>query len=154
MHNIKLVHLGLGALADSFKANYDQSGSTNLIGSSKSIEGETNTRERITNGLHAHSSADMMSLERIAKESLELLLNKSNLPCLVCDMTGVNEAGIVVACLRRLQRYNFASIRLEYRSFAGSRARSSHERFIEAFDTDIVTLPASKDLPEWLSNEE
>jgi Tyrosine phosphatase family len=153
MHNIKLVHLGLGALADSFKANYDQSGSTSFIGSSKPVEGETSTRERTTNGLHAHSAADMMSLERIAKESLELLLNKSNLPCLVCDMSGVNETGIVVACLRRLQRYNFASIRLEYRSFAGNRARSSHERFIEGFDTDIITLPATEELPVWLSDQ-
>lgn len=146
MHNIKLVHLGLGALADSVKAN----GSTNMIGK----EGESGTRERSTNGVQVHSAADMMSLERIAKESLELLLNKSNLPCLVCDMNGVSETGIVTACLRRLQRYNFASIRLEYRSFAGNKARSSHERFIEAFDTDMITLPAPEDLPAWLSDQE
>ena len=38
---------------------------------------------------------------------------------------------MVIGCLRRLQRRNFASICAEYRTIAGKRARAANERFIE-----------------------
>jgi hypothetical protein len=158
VHRIRLIHLGLGALADEGHRTSEAvatgtQGVTRARGASilNSARLATSHREGtfgVANDTHRkirvpqtwwelHSAtananpSDRMSLERIAKESLELMLDRSNLPCLVCDMTGVNETGIVVGCLRRMQRFNFASIRLEYRSWAGSRSRASHERFIE-----------------------
>jgi len=47
-------------------------------------------------------------------------------------------AGTVVACLRKVQRWNLASIFGEYRRYAGSRTRLMNEQFIELFDTDLV----------------
>ena len=48
----------------------------------------------------------------------------------------------------------------QYRSFAGALARSTNERFIEVgwtfalltqmFDTDLVTLPPTEFVPDWL----
>ena len=48
-----------------------------------------------------------------------------------CHSSGANEAALVIGCLRRLQRRNFASICAEYRTIAGKRARAANERFIE-----------------------
>lgn len=38
----------------------------------------------------------------------------------------------------------------QYRGFAGPLARSTNERFIEMFDTDLVTLPPVEFIPDWL----
>ena len=105
--NIELVHLGLGALAD--------------LGETGGEEGNS-ARERMHPSLSLKKSFEtytslpdsgILSLERIVKDSLEILLRQARLPCLVCDTSGVNETGVVVGCLRRMQRRSFASIRVE-----------------------------------------
>lgn len=66
VRHIRLVHLGLGALADegaSVSSNINCSGMD----------------------LYGNAASSIMSLERIVKDSLELLLDVSSLPCLVCD---------------------------------------------------------------------
>jgi tyrosine-protein phosphatase SIW14 len=59
----------------------------------------------------------------------------------------VQETGALVGCLRKLQGWNYNSIVVEYRSFAGSKSRYPIEQFIELFDTDLVVLPSN--LPQW-----
>lgn len=155
-NRIHLVHLGLGALADSTAsaANAQRKSSKHREPTSAAPndalgegDGDVHATEIDERGfIDAHLPADglmpwqainashpsrMVSLERIVKDALQVILDGSRLPCLICDMTGVNETGVVVGCLRRIQRFNYASIRREYQAFAGSRARSSHERFIE-----------------------
>ena len=44
---------------------------------------------------------------------------------------GIFETGTLLGCLRKIQGWNLSSILFEYRSFAGSLARSANERFIE-----------------------
>ncbi|KAJ2075503.1 hypothetical protein GGI16_008547, partial [Coemansia sp. S142-1] len=68
-------------------------------------------------------------------------------PLLIVCSSGVRETGTLVGCLRKLQHWNFNSIVYEYRSFAGGKGKYTHELFIELFDTDLVTLPAT--LPKW-----
>ncbi|CAN0177575.1 unnamed protein product, partial [Ectocarpus sp. 8 AP-2014] len=46
--------------------------------------------------------------------------------------------GTVVACLRKLQRWNLTSIFEEYRRFTKHKVRVQNEQFIELFDTDLV----------------
>jgi Tyrosine phosphatase family len=50
--------------------------------------------------------------------------------------------GTVVACLRKLQRWNLTSIFEEYRRFTKHKVRVQNEQFIELFDTDLVRIPA------------
>ncbi len=85
--------------------------------------------------------------ERTIKRALHEVLDVSNQPIAICDPSGMQESGVLVGCLRRLQRWNFASILVEYRSFAGSRSRAAHERFIETFPPACVRL---NNPPHWL----
>lgn len=73
---------------------------------------------------------------------------------------GIFETGTLLGCLRKIQGWNLSSILFEYRSFAGSLARSANERFIEVrihilsqhqmFDTDLITMPPTEFVPDWL----
>jgi len=56
--------------------------------------------------------------------------------------------GVIVGCLRKLQRWNLTAIFEEYRRYAGSKVRLLNEQFIELFDTDQVHIPAQH--PPWL----
>lgn len=81
--------------------------------------------------LSPHEINSFSVLESIVKDSLEILLDTRSYPALVLDTTGIFETGTLIGCLRKMQGWNFASILVEYRSFAGARARSANERFIE-----------------------
>ncbi|KAK0540078.1 hypothetical protein OC842_000652 [Tilletia horrida] len=89
--------------------------------------------------------------ERMVKDGLEIILDKKNHPVMIMDTSGIQETGVLVGCLRRMQRWDFASILVEYRSFAGTRSRTVNERFIEMFDTDLTNLPPQEDLPPFFS---
>ena len=56
--------------------------------------------------------------------------------------------GTLVGCLRKLQRWNLTAILEEYGRSAGSKVREANEQFIELFDTDLVSMSASR--PAWL----
>lgn len=111
--------------------------------------------------LHAHKPASSANAnttsslsEEVIKDSLQVLLNSALYhPILVTDTAGIHEVGVLLGCLRKLQRWNFATILLEYRNFAGNRARSTNERFIEMFDTDLITFPDKEVLPSWFSEQ-
>ena len=55
--------------------------------------------------------------------------------------TGMHLTGTAVACLRRWQQWNLASILHEYRMFADSKSRYVTEQYIELFDCDLITDP-------------
>ena len=88
--------------------------------------------------------------ERVVKESLEIILKEDYYPILVCDVSGVHLVGMLMGCLRRLQKWNLNSAVHEYRIFAGSKTRYVNEQFIELFDVDLVTIPDNP--PEWLKD--
>ncbi|TPX31858.1 hypothetical protein SmJEL517_g04919 [Synchytrium microbalum] len=90
--------------------------------------------------------------EELIKDGLELILDKANYPVLVMCTSGIHETGIFVGCLRKLQRWNFNSIVVEYRSFAGNKARYVNEQFIELFDLDLVTIPQNQ--PLWFLDQQ
>ncbi|KDE04360.1 hypothetical protein MVLG_05239 [Microbotryum lychnidis-dioicae p1A1 Lamole] len=79
--------------------------------------------------------------EELVKEGLQVLLSRENAPCLVVDPSGVHEVGILIGCLRKLQRWTLSAIFAEYASLAGSQSRDIEEQFIELFDTDLVVIP-------------
>ena len=49
--------------------------------------------------------------------------------------------GVVIACLRKLQKWSLISILEEYRRYSGSKLQQEFEQFIELFDTDLVPIP-------------
>jgi tyrosine-protein phosphatase OCA1 len=82
--------------------------------------------------------------------ALQLLLYPSHSPLLICCSSGDEYTGIIVACLRKLQRWNLASIFQEYRRFNGNQAKPMIEQFIELFDTDLIQIPSQT--PQWFDS--
>ncbi|KAM0790829.1 hypothetical protein ACM66B_004674 [Microbotryomycetes sp. NB124-2] len=87
--------------------------------------------------------------EELIKDALEFVLDKDNNPCMVIDHSGVYETGILVACLRRLERWSLNAVLAEYASIAGSKVRANNEQFIELFDTDLVNIPPQELRVDW-----
>ena len=54
-----------------------------------------------------------MDYGRLVKESLEIMLQKQNLPVLLCCSSGAAHSAVVVGCLRRMQVWSLASIFFE-----------------------------------------
>ena len=79
--------------------------------------------------------------EDAVKEGLELLLNMPG-PALVMCSSGIHETGILVGIYRKIQNWNLVSILMEFRMFAGNRARYLNELFIELFDLDLLSVKA------------
>lgn len=101
-------------------------------------------------------TSDTMNMPQwapIAEESvvraLEVLMYSPNYPILVACTHGRALTGTVIGCLRKLQRWSLTSIFEEYRRYATTRGEQRHERFIELFDTDLVTL--SENSPDFLA---
>ncbi|KAF9289508.1 hypothetical protein BGZ68_009198 [Mortierella alpina] len=90
--------------------------------------------------------------EELIKDGLEMVLDAKNYPIIVMDTSGIHEIGTFMGCLRRLQHWNFSSIIVEYRAYAGNKARYVNEQFIELFDIDWITLPET--LPSWWIEQE
>lgn len=81
------------------------------------------------------------------KCALEMLLDQSRYPLMVCCGMGRHRTGTVIGCLRKLQGWSFASLVDEYGRFAGPKGeRVSVEMRIEEFDPTIVQI---FDPPEW-----
>lgn len=95
-------------------------------------------------------SPDGAAHENLVKETLQnYIFNKKCYPLLIVDRYGKYLTGVLVGCLRKYQRWAFASIFEEYRRFAGSRLLEQHEQFIELFDTDLVA-PVEESAPSFL----
>lgn len=106
-----------------------------------------------SSGHAATSYASPWSLsEELIKDSLELLLDGSKSPLLILCTSGMHETGVLVGCLRKLQGWSITSIIMEYRLFAGTKARYAHEQFMELFDLDLIAVPRRK-VPKWLDEQ-
>lgn len=81
--------------------------------------------------------------EQLVLKSLELMLNVSSYPILVCCNEGVSRTGSVIGCLRKLQRWSLNAVFDEFRRFCGGKAISQYEQFIELFDIELVHFPDS-----------
>lgn len=82
--------------------------------------------------------------------ALNTIVSKEHYPLLICCGMGRHRTGTIVGCLRRLMRWNLASVSEEYRRFTGSRGgRILVELLIEAFDTNLVEINKDE-APDWL----
>mmetsp|Transcript_12068 Transcript_12068/g.34892 ORF Transcript_12068/g.34892 Transcript_12068/m.34892 type:complete len:223 (-) Transcript_12068:222-890(-) len=78
--------------------------------------------------------------EAVVLDSLQYVGDSRCYPLLVVDLWGRHRNGVVIACLRKLQRWNLGSIFEEYRRFATGKRRLQNEQFVELFDTELVTV--------------
>lgn len=73
--------------------------------------------------------------DSVIKEALEIIIDLSRYPVLICCGMGRHRTGAVVGCLRKLQGWAFSSIVDEYQRFVGlRRERTSVELTIENFE--------------------
>ncbi|KAF8976439.1 hypothetical protein BGZ46_008259 [Entomortierella lignicola] len=157
-NQIRLIDLALG----SWKNNSNPSNSSNA-NSSSNTDGQNaqglnesgNSVALVTPSVPAapfQTSWWKPLSEELIKDGLEMILDANNYPIIVMDTSGIHEIGTFMGCLRRLQHWNFSSIIVEYRAYAGSKARYVNEQFIELFDIDWITLPDC--LPTWWIEQE
>ncbi|KAF9207976.1 hypothetical protein BGZ49_010087 [Haplosporangium sp. Z 27] len=157
-NQIRLIDLALG----SWKNNSNLSNSSNA-NSSSNTDGQNaqglnesgNSVALVTPSVPAapfQTSWWKPLSEELIKDGLEMILDANNYPIIVMDTSGIHEIGTFMGCLRRLQHWNFSSIIVEYRAYAGSKARYVNEQFIELFDIDWITLPDC--LPTWWIEQE
>ncbi|KAF9293621.1 hypothetical protein BGZ88_005121 [Linnemannia elongata] len=163
-NQIRLIDLALGSWKNN--PNNSNSGGNNADGSgtgqggaggdtSASGGGGVNTFTLTTPSIPAapfQTSWWKPLSEELIKEGLEMILDVNNYPIMVMDTSGIHEIGTFMGCLRRLQHWNLSSIIVEYRAYAGNKARYVNEQFIELFDIDWITLPAN--LPTWWIEQE
>jgi tyrosine-protein phosphatase OCA1 len=98
---------------------------------------------------NSHDSFRALSpiAEETVVEALHVISNRANLPALVMCHTGKHLTGVVIGCLRKLQRWSFMSIFEEYRRFACGgltqqygQVHQQHEQFMELFDCDLISI--------------
>lgn len=85
------------------------------------------------------STEEMVPLTTIV-EGIQLLLDASTHPLLVCCAMGGHRTGALVGCFRKMQGWNLASVSEEYRRFTNNRGASRLlvELMVEQFDVSCV----------------
>ncbi|KAF9304438.1 hypothetical protein BGZ74_001520 [Mortierella antarctica] len=166
-NNIRLIDLALGSWKNNSSSNSNNNNSSATDGQGQgaptggggSGAGEgasgSNTASSLIPSIPAapfQTSWWKPLSEELIKDGLEMVLDAKNYPIIVMDTSGIHEIGTFMGCLRRLQHWNFSSIIVEYRAYAGNKARYVNEQFIELFDVDWITLPES--LPPWWIEQE
>ncbi|BGO91581.1 hypothetical protein NBRC10512_008027 [Rhodotorula toruloides] len=86
------------------------------------------------------ASYDPLSEETVL-QALDLILDPTNAPILVCCGQGRHRTGTVIGCLRKLQHWALTATLEEYRRYAGPKVRVGNEQFIEQFDVDLIVVP-------------
>ncbi|KAF9124397.1 hypothetical protein BGW39_008227 [Mortierella sp. 14UC] len=168
-NQIRLIDLALGSWKNNSN-NTNNSGSTDVAaGGQGGVGGDNSTSGGGGGGAGGGANTFILTTpsipaapfqtswwkplsEELIKEGLEMILDVNNYPIMVMDTSGIHEIGTFMGCLRRLQHWNLSSIIVEYRAYAGSKARYVNEQFIELFDIDWITLPAN--LPAWWIEQE
>ncbi|KAF9932280.1 hypothetical protein FBU30_008575 [Linnemannia zychae] len=167
-NQIRLIDLALGSWKNN---NNNNNTSGNVSDTSSTVTATTGGGDHSTGGGRGGGGTSSSALttasipaapfqtswwkplsEELIKEGLEMVLDVKNYPIMVMDTSGIHEIGTFMGCLRRLQHWNLSSIIVEYRAYAGNKARYVNEQFIELFDIDWITLPAN--LPNWWIEQE
>ena len=92
--------------------------------------------------------------EEICK-ALRVLLDQTRHPVLIHSLVGQARVGVVIGCLRKLQRWSLVAIFEEYRRFAGITSSLLDMQCIELFDTTAVwrTRPEAMPLDDTSSGD-
>lgn len=149
--NFGMVESGLYRSGEPSELNYPFLESLNLVSiiylapdnpseSLRSFVSEQNI-ELIHLGKEGTKTPWKPTSEDVVISALTWMLDDRNYPCHVMCQLGRHRTGTVIGCLRKLQKWNLASIFAEYRRYAGIKVRLFNEQFIELFDEDLVNVP-------------
>ncbi|KAH7380022.1 tyrosine-protein phosphatase-like protein SIW14 [Pyrenochaeta sp. MPI-SDFR-AT-0127] len=83
--------------------------------------------------------------------ALRLIMDRANHPILIHCNKGKHRTGCTVACFRRILGLDLDSIREEYHTYAGVKARFLDEVFFENFDLNLVMWIARQE--GWVAPE-
>ncbi|XP_074292355.1 inositol diphosphatase DSP5-like [Silene latifolia] len=72
--------------------------------------------------------------EDVISKALRILMDVRSYPVLVHCKRGKHRTGCVIGCLRKLQNWRLSSVFEEYQRFAGTKARETDKKFMEAYD--------------------
>jgi len=72
-------------------------------------------------GQHGRKTPWKPVSEEVVITALDIIMDPDNYPLHIMDHLGRHRSGTVVGCLRKVQRWNLASIFAEYRRYAGSK---------------------------------
>ena len=95
-------------------------------------------------GMEGNKDTDEIP-EPIMRKALRALLNPANQPILIHCNQGKHRTGVLVGCLRKVQQWSLVSIFDEYRRFAGSKARTVDQQFIERCSLDLTALMGAEE---------
>mmetsp|Transcript_37107 Transcript_37107/g.47966 ORF Transcript_37107/g.47966 Transcript_37107/m.47966 type:complete len:194 (+) Transcript_37107:93-674(+) len=79
--------------------------------------------------------------EELVLRAMREVVHSSKYPLMIVDSLGKHRTGVLIACLRKLQKWNLSSVFSEYRRFASGKRKIQNEQFIELFDVDLVNIP-------------
>ncbi|KAF2840609.1 protein-tyrosine phosphatase, partial [Patellaria atrata CBS 101060] len=71
--------------------------------------------------------------------ALGVVLDRSNYPLLIHCNKGKHRTGCVVGSFRKVLGESMENIIAEYHAYAGAKARTLDERFLETFDERVIT---------------
>ena len=75
--------------------------------------------------------------DEIITEALRAISNPQNVPTLIICKTGKTYTSVLVACLRKLQKWSMVSILEEFRRYAiGTKHQQQLEQLIELYDIE------------------
>ncbi|KAL0231960.1 hypothetical protein PCE1_002957 [Barthelona sp. PCE] len=80
--------------------------------------------------------------DRLVKRAMDLLCDRAYYPSMVMCVDGLHLTGLLHGAIRIFQRWNFTSIIVEYRGFAGISSRTNIELSMEMLDTDLISFPS------------
>lgn len=83
--------------------------------------------------------------------ALRLIMDRTNHPILIHCNKGKHRTGCTVACFRRILGVDMDTIREEYHTYAGVKARLMDEVFFEHFDLNLVMWNARQE--GWVASE-
>jgi hypothetical protein len=88
---------------------------------------------------------------RLIKKAMEIILDTSRHPVLICCKNGVYYTSLIVGCLRKIQSWSFSSIVCESKEFSSRYVLDVFSKhFIERLDLSQLKLPIRKLLPTWV----
>lgn len=79
------------------------------------------------------------------QRALRLIIDRTNHPIMVHCNKGKHRTGCTIACFRRICGLDMESIREEYHTYAGKKARFLDEVFFENFDLNLVMWMAQQE---------
>lgn len=97
---------------------------------------------------HCHIRANKLEVRVESAEmsnALRVIMDRSNHPILIHCNKGKHRTGCTVACFRRILGLDLDTVRDEYHTYAGVKARFLDEVFFENFDLNLVMATARQE---------